>query len=98
VSAVIDEVIAVPSSAPGAHLGQPSPDVMGRAMNGDGVIDRANGLGNQVVSGKGLGYLARCSVDLHAPVSRKCHEDRQSPRKYDQYLFPHELADRNAKR
>ncbi len=54
-TAVIDEVIGVPSGAAGAHLGQPRPDLTRRTLNRDGVIDRAKGLRNQVVSGKKSG-------------------------------------------
>src|SRR5208337_3073453 len=58
-TAVIDEVVGVPSGAAGAHLHQPRPDLMRRATNCNGVIDRAKGLRNQVVSGKSSGLLVR---------------------------------------
>jgi hypothetical protein len=39
-------------------------------MNGDGVIDRADRLRNQVVSGKSSGYLARSRTSVSARPSR----------------------------
>jgi hypothetical protein len=69
-TAVIDEIVGIPSGAAGAHLGQPRPDVMRRATNRDGVIDRAEGLRNQVVSGKSPGLLARSGADLPPGVNR----------------------------
>jgi hypothetical protein len=54
-TAVRDEVVGIPSGTARTHLGQPRPDVVRRATNRDGVIDRAQGLRNQVVSGKNPG-------------------------------------------
>jgi hypothetical protein len=51
-SAVVDEVVGIPSGATGAHLNQPRPDFVRRTMNRDVMIDRADGLGNQVISGE----------------------------------------------
>ena len=51
------------------------------------MIDRADGLGNQAVSGKSPGLLAGSRADLHAAVSRKCREDYQHSGEYNQY-FP----------
>ncbi len=85
VPAVIDEVVCVPPSSAGSHLDKPGPDVMRRATNGDCVIDRADGLGNQAVSGKSPGLLARSCADLHAAVSRKYREDYQYSGEHNQY-------------
>ena len=90
-TAVIDEVVGVPSGAAGAHLGQPRPDVMRRTPNRDGVIDRAEGLRNQVVSGKSPGLLARSGADLPAGINRNCCEDYQHSGKYKQHPFLHLL-------
>src|ERR1019366_3998736 len=75
VAAVIDEVVSVPPSSARAHLDKPGPDVMRWATNGDRVIDRADGLGNQAVSGKNPGLLTRSRADLHAAVRHKCRQD-----------------------
>ena len=94
VAAVIDEVVSVPPSSAGSHLDKPGPDVMRRATNGDGVIDRADGLGNQAVSGKSPGLLASSRADLHAAVSRKCREDYQCSGEHNQYFPFHSHANR----
>ena len=94
VAAVIDEVVSVPPSSAGPHLDKPGPDVMRRATNGDRVIDRADGLGNQAVSGKSLGLLARSRADLHAAVRRKRREDYQSSGEPNQYFPFHSHANR----
>ena len=94
VAAVIDEVVSVPSSSAGSHLDKPGPDVMRRATNGDRVIDRADGLGNQAVSGKSPGLLARSRADLHAAVRRKCREDYQCSGEHNQYFPFHGHANR----
>ncbi len=64
-------------------------------MNCDSVIDRPQGLGNQIVSGKRPGSLTRSGVDLHAGINSKCHKDYQYPRKYDQHPFPHQTTEHN---
>ena len=74
VATVVDEVVGVPSGSARAHLGQPRPHVSRRATNRDGVIDRADRLGNQVVSGKSPGALVRSSADLHVSANRKYRE------------------------
>jgi hypothetical protein len=63
-TAVRDEVVGIPSGMARTHLGQPRPDVVRRATNRDGVIDRAQGLRNQVVPGKNPGLLVRSYADL----------------------------------
>src|SRR5271169_3043656 len=45
-TAVVNEVVGVPSCPARAHLGQPRPHVTRRATNRDGMIDRADGLRN----------------------------------------------------
>src|SRR5271167_1985557 len=59
VAAVVNEVVSVPPSSAGSHLDKPGPDVMRRATNGDRVIGRADGLRNQLDSGKTSGLLIR---------------------------------------
>ncbi len=93
-AAVIDEVVSVPPSSAGSHLDKPGPDVMRRTTNGDRVIDRADGLGNQAVSGKSPGLLARSRADLHAAVSRKRREDYQCSGEHNQYFPFHSRANR----
>ncbi len=57
-------------------------------MNRDAVINRADRLGNQVVSGKGPGTLVRSSADLHAGTNRKYREhDRYSEKNEQQFLL-----------
>ena len=93
VATVINEVVGVPSSPVGSHLNKPRPNVTRRTTNRDGVIDRADRLGNQVVSGKGPGMLVRSSADLHAGKNRKYREhDRYSEKNEQQFLL-HEPAD-----
>src|SRR5271167_4588441 len=94
VAAVVDEVVSVPPSSAGSHLDEPRPDIMRRAMNGDRVIDRADGLGNKAVSGKSPGLLARSRADLHAAVSRKGREGYQCSGEHNQYLPFHSQANR----
>src|SRR5271167_2651081 len=89
VAAVIDEVVSVPPTSAGSHLDQPGPDVMRRATNGDRVIDRADGLGNQTVSGKSPGSLARSRANLHAAVSRKRRENYQCSGEHNQHFAFH---------
>jgi len=60
---------------------------MTRATNRDGVIDRADRLGNQVVSGKGPGTLVRSSADLHAGTNRKYREHYRYSEKNEQQFF-----------
>jgi hypothetical protein len=55
-----------------------------KATNGDRVIDRGDGLGDQAVSGKSPGVLARSRADLHAAVSRKRREDYQHSGEHNQ--------------
>ncbi len=64
-------------------------------MNCDSVIDRPQGLGNQIVSGKRSGFLTSGGVDLHAGIGPKCRKDSQCHRKYDQDLLPHETTEYN---
>src|ERR1019366_2178663 len=94
VAAVIDEVVSVPPSSAGSHLDKPGPDVMRRATNGDRVIDRADGLGNQAISGKSPGLLARSRADLHAAVSRKGREGYQWSGEHNEYFPFHSQANR----
>ena len=70
---------------------------MRRATNGDCVIDRADGLGNQAVSGKSPGLLARSRADLHAAVSRKRREDYQYSGEHNQCFPFHGHADRKGR-
>ena len=93
VAAVIDEVVGVPSSAVGAHLDKPRPDVMRRATNRDGVIDRADRLGNQVVSSKSPGTLVRSGADLPARVNRKYREHYRYSEENEQQFLLHGAAD-----
>ncbi len=67
--AIVDEAVGIPSSATGAHLNQPRPDFARRTMNRDGMIDRPDGLGNQVISGKRLSPLRSSCANLHARVN-----------------------------
>ena len=67
VAAVIDEVISVPPSSAGSHLDKPGPHVMRRTTNCDRVIDRADGLGDQTISGKSPGLFIRGGADLQLP-------------------------------
>src|SRR5271157_3805151 len=94
VATVVDEVVSVPPSSAGSHLDQQGPDVMRRATNGDRVIDRADGQGNQAVSGKSPGLLARSRADLHAAVSRKYREGYQCSGEQNQYFAFHSHANR----
>src|SRR5271169_255744 len=94
VAAIIDEVVSVPPSSAGSHLDKPGPDVMRRATNGDRVIDRADGPGNQAVSGKSPRLFAGSRADLHAAVSRKCREDYQCSGEHNQYSPFHGHANR----
>ena len=71
VAAVINEVVGIPSGAARAHLRQPGPDITRRAANGDGVMDRADGLRNQIVSRKCADALGGSGADLDAGVSRQ---------------------------
>src|SRR5271157_5470626 len=89
VAAVVNEVVSVPPSSAGSHLDKPGPDVMRRATNSNRVIDRADGLRNQLVSGKTSGLLIRSGADLHAAVNRECCQDCQQPGEYDQCFIPH---------
>src|SRR5208337_2491441 len=61
----------IDNGATGAHLRQPGPDVARRTANGDGVMDRADGLENQIVSGKGADALGGSGADLEAGVNHK---------------------------
>jgi hypothetical protein len=65
----VNEVVGVPTGPVGAHLGEPRLDVAGRATNGDGVIDRADRQGNQIVPGKCPDAFFRGSADLHASAN-----------------------------
>ena len=67
---------------------------MRRATNGDRVIDRADGLGNQAVSGKSPGLLARSRADLHTTVRQKGREDYQRSGEHNQYFPFHGHANR----
>src|ERR1700730_6408295 len=58
VTAVIDEIIGVPSSAVRSHLSQQWPHVMGRALDCDGVLNLLDRIWNQVVAWKPTGSLA----------------------------------------
>src|SRR5271167_3733160 len=89
VAAVVDEVVSVPPSSAGSHLDKPGPDVMRRATNRDRVIDRADGLGNQAVSGKSPGSLARSRANLHAAVSRKRRVHYQWSGEHNQHFAFH---------
>lgn len=94
VTTVVNEVVGVPSGPVGSHLSQPWPDVMSKATNRDGVIDRADRLGNQIVSGKGPGTLVRSSVDLHGGINRKHREYyRYSENNNEEQFLLHEATD-----
>ena len=69
---------------------------MRRATDGDRVIDRADRPGNQAISGKSPGLLARSRADLHAAVSRKCREDYQCSGEHNQYFPFHGHANRKS--
>jgi hypothetical protein len=43
-------------------------------MNRDGMIDRADGLGNQVIAGERLTPLRSSCADLHARVNGQCYD------------------------
>src|SRR5579884_54538 len=89
VTAIIDEGVGVPPAATSAHLSQPRPNVMRRAANSYGVIDRADWPGNQVVSGKSPRPLAGSGSDLEVGVNRECRECNQYPEKCKQHLLLH---------
>jgi hypothetical protein len=56
-------------------------------MNRDGMIDRANGLGNQVISGERLSPLRSSCADLHARVNGQCC-DKCEYSETDEQEFP----------
>jgi hypothetical protein len=59
------------------------------ATNRDSVIDRADRLGNQVVSSKGLGTLVRSGADLQAGTNRQYRRHYQYSEKNQQQFLLH---------
>jgi len=53
-------------------------------MNRDGMIYRADGLGNQVISGERLSPLRRSCSDLQISANRQCREPCQYSRSDEQ--------------
>jgi hypothetical protein len=93
VATVVNEVVGVLSSPVGAHLSKPRPDLMRRATNRDGVIDGADWLENQVVSGKGPGALVSRGADLRAGTNRKYREHYRYSEKNEQQFLLHGAAE-----
>jgi hypothetical protein len=58
-------------------------------MNADGVIDRTDGLGDEIVACKSAGALVRRSADLPASVNRQPREHRGYAEKNEQYFLSH---------
>src|SRR6266566_4839930 len=85
--AVVDRVVGVPSSAARAHLHQPRPDIAGRTMNGDGVVDRADGIGNQVISGESFVTLGSRCADLQSSVNCRIPSTANIPKAMTSNFF-----------
>ena len=69
---VVQHVVAVPSSAIGAHLNEPGPQLPPIAVHRDGVRQAVGGMGNHLVAGKREQMLARSCLDampvIHAAL------------------------------
>jgi hypothetical protein len=89
VPTVINEVVGVPPGPVGTHLDQPQPHVTRRAMNADGVIDRTDGPGDEIVACKSTGALVRRGADLPASVNRQSREYQRYAEKNEQYFLFH---------
>ncbi len=69
---VVQHVVAVPSSAIGAHLNEPGPQLPPTAVDRDGMREAVGGMANHFVAGKREQMLARSCLDglpvIHAAL------------------------------
>ena len=87
VTSVVNEIVGIPPGVARTHLSEPRPNVVGRATNGDGMVDCPDGIRNQVVARKGLLPFGSGGADLLFGVAGECHEYRCSP-SHDEQEFP----------
>ena len=86
-ASVVQAVVAVPASAPAAHLHKPRPDVSGVSPDRDGVAPPDLGVGSQLVARQRPHRLIRQRTNW-APRHGVRNEDAQEPQRISNQCHP----------